>query len=361
MSPQSSLVAITLIVPSGHTSDVHTMTNPELAQPATTAFSKIRRLDVELPSPTSVDENPLDGVFQNRKRKISEEDVPSQKSFPNCSVNFLSAIFNDIAKAQASSSRSTNLNELDLNEITRPHQSSQVQNYCYQDILPTSRKKPRLSLTSSLSRCRKSFKNLTSVLPSSSVATVCTEATQLTDLSFYISPSTNDDEVERLNPSCNVEPDSPIPTNDHVIVADHYTEAASIIDQVLNVDLFFPNLPATVSEHSCSSTNLTQTSVHANEDFVTPTLTQAQQARPNIVVGKKRSVKDCYGWFVETDQDDLLRNRAEAIAHAFNKSQTSTEDLSFSAATSPKSLADNDELEWAKAADTIDDVLGDFF
>jgi len=343
--------------------NINNMSNTELAQAAATAFSNNRRLDSKLPPTTSVDKNPLDGAFQNRKRKVSEEDVPSRQSFPNCSVNFLSAIFNDIAKAQASSSRSTNLNELDPNEVKRL--PSQVHDYCNQDIPSTSRKKPRFSMTSSLSRCHKSFKNLTTtVLPSSSAATVSTEATQLTNLSFYTSPSTNTDDVERLNPNGDVAPDSPIPTNDNVIVADHYTEAASIIDQVLNVDLFFPNLPATVSEHSCSSTannNLTQTAVNAIQVPMTFPQTQAQTPQPNIVEGKKRNVKDCYGWFVETDQDDKLRNRAEAIADASDKARTSSEDLSFSAATASNKLIDNDELEWAKAADTIDDVLGDFF
>jgi len=344
------------------------MSNIELAQAASTAFRNNMRLDAVLSPTTSVDKTPLDGAFQNRKRKVSEEDVlPSLSIFPNCSVNFLSAIFNDIATAQSGSSRSTNLNELDPNEVTRLHQSFQVPNI-FQDIPSTSRKKSRFSLTSSLSRCQKSFKNLaTTVLPSSSAATVSTEATelsQLTNLSFYTSPITNTDDMVQFNPSGDVEPDSPIPTNDNVIVSDHYTEAASIIDQVLNVDLFSPNLPATVSEHSCSFTlnnNLTQTAVNAIQVPMRPPQTQAQTTQPNIVEGKKRSVKDCYGWFVETDQDDQLRNRAEAIADASNKARTVSEDLSFSAVTTSKKPIDNDELEWAKAADTIDDVLGDFF
>jgi len=362
MSPQSPLIAATLTAHNGLTGHINSMSNTELAQAAATAFSTNRRLDADLPPSTAVEENPLDGGFQNKKRKVSEDDVPSRKSFPNCSVDFLSAIFNDIAKAQGSSSCCSKLNELHTNQIICPLKTSHVHDSCSQDIIPTSRKKPRLSLISSLSRCHKSFKNLTSVLPSSSTATVSTEATQLTDLLSLISPSMNDDDFERLSPNGDFEPESPIPTNDHVIVSDHYTKAASIIDEVLNVDLFFPNLPATVSEHSCSFTttnNLTQTAVHAVQVPEIPT--QVQNAQSNVVQGKKRNAKDCYGWFVETDQDDLLRNRAEAIADASDKARTSSEDLSFSSVTSPKSLADNDELEWAKAADTIDDVLGDFF
>jgi len=63
-----------------------------------------------------------------------------------------------------------------------------------------------------------------------------------------------------------------------------------------------------------------------------------------------------YGWFVQTDDDhkhDLSR-RASTTNVAF-------EDLAFKAPTAPKRVDDNAEVEWARAADTVDDVLRDLF
>lgn len=345
MSPQSTLTVVRVPAHNGAKFNEQNMSNTGLAQAAATAFSNNRRLDAELPPSSAVEENPLDGGYQvSRKRKVREEVFPSSNSFFNCSVNFLSAIFDDIAKAQAQTS-SGNLDN--LNE--QNHQSSPHRNCIDTKTTPPNRKKSRLSRSRSLSRCHKSFKNLPLVLTTGSAATVCTEATQVTDLSSHSSPDRDDNDFE---------PESPIPTNDNIIVSDHYSDAANIIDQVLDVGLFLSNLPATVSEHSCSSSTnkLTQTAVHAVQVVETPPITLTSES--NIEVLKKRM--DSYGWFVETDEDDLLRNRAEAIADASNKSRTST-DLSFSAVTAPKSIVDDDDLEWAKAADTIDDVLGDFF
>jgi len=348
MSPQSTLTVVTLSAHNDVNSNIQNMSNTELAQAAATAFSKNRRLDAELPPSSAVEENPLDSGYQSsRKRKVREDDFPSNNSFFNCSVNFLSAIFNDIAKAQGQTS-SSNL----ANPTEQIHQSSPGHNYPDKNTMQPNRKKSRLSRSSSLSRCHKSFKNLPLVLNSGSAATVSTEATQVTDLSSHSSSPDRDDS--------DFEPESPIPTNDHVIVSDHYSNAANIIDHVLDVGLFLPTLPATVSQHSCASTTnnrLTQTAVHAVQVLETSLTTLKSET--NIEVSKMRV--DSYGWFVETDEDDILRNRAEAIADASDKARTNSIDLSFSAVTSPKSFVDDDDLEWAKAADTIDDVLGDFF
>lgn len=181
-----------------------------------------------------------------------------------------------------------------------------------------------------------------------------TDATQITDRSSNLSTPSRED--------CDFGPESPIPSNDHVIVSDHYTDVASIIDQVLDVNLFLPNLPATVSEHTCSSRlirKLTPNGVPASQ--VVGRSPTTERVKPNIDMPSKQIVKDSYGWFVETDQDDMLRKRAEAIAQAFDKARTSSEDPSFSVVTASDGLVDDDELEWAKAADTVDDVLGDFF
>lgn len=59
--------------------------------------------------------------------------------------------------------------------------------------------------------------------------------------------------------------------------------------------------------------------------------------------------KSFYGWFVELDKDDDEHNQNH-------------KELAFSAITAPKKNIDLDkEVDWACAADTVDDVLGDFF
>ena len=67
--------------------------------------------------------------------------------------------------------------------------------------------------------------------------------------------------------------------------------------------------------------------------------------------------KDSYGWFVEMEDEP---QEEPSIVDAYGHSSSATS-LAFLAPTAP--LADNHdaEVEWAKAADTVDDVLGDFF
>ena len=101
----------------------------------------------------------------------------------------------------------------------------------------------------------------------------------------------------------------------------------------------FPFLPNTVSNSSCASSLIRsisdlQTSVTENS--------------------AEKSV--AYGWFVEMD-DDEDNNRVNCDTFKTSKSIA----LAFCAPTAPKGSNYDDELEWAKAADTVDDVLGDFF
>jgi hypothetical protein len=97
--------------------------------------------------------------------------------------------------------------------------------------------------------------------------------------------------------------------------------------------LAFPHLPATVSQSSCGSLtrNISdlQSSVTENEE------------------------KETYGWFVEMDSE-----APKAVVDPYDESKNR---LAFSAVTAPCAGNHDDEVEWAKAADTVDDVLGDFF
>ena len=133
----------------------------------------------------------------------------------------------------------------------------------------------------------------------------------------------------------------------------------SLVDKVLIDTLPFPCIPPTVSESSCSSNNLTQTSVRASQVLENP----INNDNTHIEGGLKHAQKDTYGWFVDTDlQEDT--DRADVINAAKESclGQSMEDNLSYKAFTAPKKTSDHDqEVEWAKAADTVDDVLGDFF
>lgn len=96
----------------------------------------------------------------------------------------------------------------------------------------------------------------------------------------------------------------------------------------------FPHLPATISATSCNT--------------LTRNLSDLQSSLA------ENSDKDSYGWFVEMDGE--YNHETTPTPESINKN-----DLAFKAHTAPKADNYDAELEWAKAADTVDDVLGDFF
>lgn len=63
-----------------------------------------------------------------------------------------------------------------------------------------------------------------------------------------------------------------------------------------------------------------------------------------------------YGWFVQTDDE-----HDHEVCKAYSTSSAAFDDLAFKAPTAPKRVNDNAEVEWARAADTVDDVLRDLF
>jgi len=67
-----------------------------------------------------------------------------------------------------------------------------------------------------------------------------------------------------------------------------------------------------------------------------------------------KSTKNCYGWFVEMDNDN-------EESHAVDPYVQSKTDLAFKASTAPKRSGYEQDVAYAHAADTVDDVLGDFF
>jgi hypothetical protein len=104
--------------------------------------------------------------------------------------------------------------------------------------------------------------------------------------------------------------------------------------------LVFPHLPATVSDSSCNTG-----------------LTRAKLDRQMSATETDSTKGESFGWFVDLDGDTPAPS-TDVQAYETAKSP---DDLAFQAPTAPVRANDTAELEWAQAADTVDDVLGDFF
>lgn len=109
------------------------------------------------------------------------------------------------------------------------------------------------------------------------------------------------------------------------------TSSACVSDIGTNA---FPKIAASVSDPSC------------NKD-----LTRKDDTALSVI---ETHPKESYGWFVEMDDGENHHNYVDPYS-------TASADLAFTASTAPKRNKLHEEVEWAKAADTVDDVLGDFF
>mmetsp|Transcript_7148 Transcript_7148/g.8218 ORF Transcript_7148/g.8218 Transcript_7148/m.8218 type:complete len:261 (+) Transcript_7148:85-867(+) len=122
------------------------------------------------------------------------------------------------------------------------------------------------------------------------------------------------------------------------------------------------NIPFTISASSCESEN-TSSTFNSSQSPISPLdISPSDTSISSTLVDPRQS----YGWFVETDcssdDDNGERDDARADADKFD----SVDDLAFFAPVAPKgirfkSAEDDADLAYAVAADTIDDVLGDFF
>jgi hypothetical protein len=168
-------------------------------------------------------------------------------------------------------------------------------------------KKSRISLTKSISRCARSCANLAAVSPTPDQGRrlVTFDATKThraskKDLHHCVSNSSN----EENSPFGN---------------------------------LAFPQLPSSVTTEPSAFT-------------LTP---KNQGQQPPATLETPSDSKD-YGWFVEMDDECTGLS-----VNAYNNQ--SQKNLAFLAPTAPNGVDNDAEVEWAKAADTVDDVLGDFF
>lgn len=255
----------------------------------------------------SVPSTPSEGIdlpFLNLKKRAIKHD---QKRAALSSVNsaFLDGLFADVAQVQEDSLSSESYG-------------------CFHDEYDPrgdplkSFKKTRLSKSKSMSRCGKSFVRL-------SLAEASTVSSEFDSIySSTVTPGAVS-RIDSLEFQLSCVSDSSC--NSVVSRTQAITAAAK---------LAFPNLPSASRCANSSSALLcrkvSDLQVHVNEDS---------------------PPKESYGWFVEMDEDHH--------SNSVEPYKTSIGSLAFSAPTAPKAANFDAEVEWAKAADTVDDVLGDFF
>lgn len=123
--------------------------------------------------------------------------------------------------------------------------------------------------------------------------------------------------------------------------------SSSSTDVSSATSIAFPYLPATVSNSSYSN----------NPSSPTSTLTHVISDLQSSVTEKIIPTStETYGWFVEMEDEVSSTSQAPTLDRFFPP-----KDLAFSAHVAPKADNYDAELEWATAADTVDDVLGCFF
>lgn len=177
-------------------------------------------------------------------------------------------------------------------------------------VLPPPTKKSRSTLTRALSRCPKSFGNLQSFV-----------ATQDSDgYAASVTPTLKhgDSLLSQL----------------HIVSSGSSTYSSTSTKSTSVGNLVFPRLSST-RDSSC------------------PSLTR-KISNPQLF--ETETNKESYGWFIETDDSEPA---SVSLVDPYKQNQSQS--LAFSAATAPKASNYDAELEWATAADTVDDVLGDFF
>lgn len=256
-----------------------------------------------------------------RKRAVSG-DRDSPNPLPTVNSAFLSGLFADVAEIEAESSTEPSHEEDD--NVVAPSFEEHFLEPSTMNARPL--KKSRLSLSRSISRCGRSFMNL-NVLQSPTAATEIFEFTSQSSAAKTMKTSLCREDSLAFQLQCVSSCDSNA-TQDA-------TSASTKVTTGLVGDLVFPHLPATISNSSCNTLtrNLSdlQTSLSETED------------------------KECYGWFVE------MEDGVPTVRDAADPYYPKMSDLAFKAPTAPNAINHDEEVEWAKAADTVDDVLGDFF
>lgn len=260
---------------------------------------------------------------QDVLRTLKKRPVRSTRDMVNLSSynsDFLSGLFADVAKANV-------LSQFEIVEKKRGAACIETssEDEASQPTIPN--KKIRLSLNRCLSRARASQMNLSELadsLPSPRAvhefpcATTCT-STPSRDVATPTTSSIPKQDSLAFQLSC-------------------VSESSTCVGDAAR--FAFPKLPTTISDASCGMG-----------------LTRARLVRQ--ATSPENETKESFGWFV--DLDDNKTPPTTASGSAGIASIVSSDNLAFQAQTAPKGKQDEAELEWAQAADTVDDVLGDFF
>lgn len=239
--------------------------------------------------------------FLDLKKRANKNDL-KRATLSSVNSAFLDGLFADVAQTQGDSFSSVS--------------HSPCQDECDpRGDSSKSYKKTRLSKSKSLSRCGKSF--------------------------LWLEPSTVSSEFDSFFSSM-------------------VTPGATMRNDSLEFQL------SCVSDSSCSSVDSSTMGTTATAKLAFPKLSSASTCANSssailcrkvsdlqVHVTYDSSPKESYGWFVEMDEDVQI-NSVEPY-------KTATGALAFSAPIAPNAATFDAEVEWAKAADTVDDVLGDFF
>lgn len=284
-------------------------------------MSKDRRESCQVSGPVSLfssrDCSAISGSpvprFSLQKRKVSQDSEPAPLTLVNSA--FLSGLFADVAEAQSSSTVSVDGSDTPSIDGDRPL------------------KRSRVSFSRSMVRTPTALNLFGDSLPSVPSATPILEL-----IDQALSP-TGITEIVKIQGGCvpplpqdlttSTKGSARLPT---IKVRDNTTSSPLTPGSDAPA---FPHLPATISATSCNT--------------LTQNLSDLQSSLA------ENSEKESYGWFVEMDEEYVH----ETTTEAYDPSQAP--DLAFKAPTAPKADNYDAELEWAKAADTVDDVLGDFF
>jgi hypothetical protein len=242
--------------------------------------------------------------FSLRKRSVNSDRPKAMLSTVNSA--FLSGLFADVAKVQE-----------DFEDNSNEDFDS-----CTNQSLPS--KKSRVSMTTTMSRSGKSMICLNDAIVSPPSSP---ENTNLFDVLSY--PTARSTELKRKDS---------LLFQLHCVSSTESSMAPSFKPILDAATLEFPHLPATISASSCNTLTRNQSDLQLST--------------------AEKSQKESYGWFVEMDEEDEDVPTSTTI----EPNVSCMVELAFKAPTSPKAAKNHDaEVEWAKAADTVDDVLGDFF
>lgn len=288
----------------------------QIAEAANASFSLHNIEDISF----DIDAVFADAVFANplvntsiplRKRSSTCLDTsPSQQQpfLSSYGSAFLSGIFADIAEANVDTEGPDNFSPLT--------QLAKENGDCFESYAP-SKKKSRVTTTINGGHT-KSYKSLATLAAGTDGATTMSPPP-------VVSPRFNKSTIDIFN--------------------GHVSKLQSLAFPSL------PHLPATISSSSCSTTNLGHAATQRYDTSNEPL--HEENAEQKSSSG--------YGWFVSTDDDDFMKDEVPKLSATLNVQPQSNPELAFKAITAPNAVNHDSDVQQALAADTIDDVLGDFF